>query len=126
MRFKCTTRFLNNPPVHTTTRATPAQLVFGRDAMLNVQHKADWKCIESQKRKRIADNNARENAKLVKYDYAIGDRVLVKAEQASKYGSNSYLGPYTIVRVNDNGTVRVDEGTVTDTYNIRNITPYQQ
>ena len=28
--------------VHTTTRATPAQLVFGRDALLNISFEADW------------------------------------------------------------------------------------
>eukprot|EP00957_Ditylum_brightwellii_P050451 3825901-Ditylum_brightwellii.AAC.1 len=28
--------------IHSTSRAMPAQLVFGRDAMLNVQHKANW------------------------------------------------------------------------------------
>ena len=35
-----------NSTVHTTTRATPSQLVFGRDAMLNVSFQADWECVE--------------------------------------------------------------------------------
>ena len=33
--------FATRTTVHTTNRATPAQLVFGRDAILNVQHEAD-------------------------------------------------------------------------------------
>jgi len=31
-----------NSTVHTTARATPTQLVFGRDAMLNASFQADW------------------------------------------------------------------------------------
>ena len=37
-----------------------------------------------------------------------------------------YFGPFTVEAVNTNGTVRVNEGTVTDTYNIRNVTPYTE
>ena len=29
--------------VHTTTQCTPTQLVFGRDHVLNLKHKVDWK-----------------------------------------------------------------------------------
>jgi hypothetical protein len=32
--------------VHTTTPATPTQLVFGRDALLNVSFQADWDYIK--------------------------------------------------------------------------------
>jgi hypothetical protein len=36
--------------VHTTTQATPMQLVFGRDAILNIQMEANWKRIKERKR----------------------------------------------------------------------------
>jgi hypothetical protein len=39
--------------VHTTTRATPTQFVFGRDALLNVSFQADWDYIKEQKQHRI-------------------------------------------------------------------------
>ena len=45
---------------HTTLRATPTQLVFGRDAILNIRHKADWNYIKNQKQKLINKNNERE------------------------------------------------------------------
>ena len=48
----------------------------------------------------------------------------VKREQNSKFGSDAYLGPYEIVQINKNSTFRVNEGVITDTCNIRNITPY--
>ena len=49
--------------VHTTLRATPTQLVFGRDAMLNISFQADWNYIKERKQKRILQNNKQENAK---------------------------------------------------------------
>ena len=36
------TMFALRATVHTTTRFTPTQLVFGRDAILNTRHKANW------------------------------------------------------------------------------------
>ena len=47
--------------VHTTTRAMPTQLVFGRDAILNVSFEADWQCIKQRKQTLIQQNNRREN-----------------------------------------------------------------
>ena len=35
-----------------------------------------------------------------------------------------YAGPYTILKINDNGTVRMKVKDVEDTYNIRRLTPY--
>ena len=34
---------------HTTLQATPAQLVFGHDAILNVQFEAHWNLIQQNK-----------------------------------------------------------------------------
>ncbi|MFM7543288.1 MAG: RNase H-like domain-containing protein [Ignavibacteria bacterium] len=112
--------------VHTTNRATPAQLVFGRDAILQVQHIADWEYITKRKQQMINANNARENSARIPYEYRVGQRVLIKAEQGAKYGTDSYLGPFTVTAVHNNGTIRVNEGAVTDTYNIRNVTPYTE
>ena len=63
--------------VHTTNRATPAQLVFGQDAILNVNFQADWEYLKLQKLKQIKHNNCRENTKCIPYQYAIGDEVMI-------------------------------------------------
>ena len=114
--------------VHTTTRATPTQLVFGRDALLNVSFEADWQYIKDRKQQLILQNNKRENAKRIPHQYAVGDNVMVKRDPNRKHGSNQYKGPYTITRVNDNGTVKLSRatpagGAVHETWNIRNIEP---
>ena len=42
---------------HTTLRAMPGQLVFGRDMILNMQYLADWTAIKARKQQLICKNN---------------------------------------------------------------------
>ena len=72
----------------------------------------------------INKNNARENLKRIKHVYKVNDLVLVKNERSTKYGQDAYNGPWTILEVRNNGTVKIEKGAVSDVYNIRNITPY--
>ena len=113
--------------VHTTTRATPCQLVFGRDAMLNVSFEADWQYIKDRKQKLIVQNNQRENRTRIPHQYQIGDRVMVEQYNHRKCGKPRFKGLYTVAQVNDNGTVRLTQagqaGAVSQTWNIRNLTP---
>jgi hypothetical protein len=122
--------FAMRATVHTTSRATPAQLVFGRDAVLNVSFEADWQYIKARKQKLIKQNNQRENATRLPHDYNVGDKVLVEQDPNRKHGANRYKGPYAITHVFDNGTVRLTQdtpkgGVVSQTWNIRELTPYK-
>ena len=49
-----------NSTVHATACATPTQLVFGRDAMLNASFQADWQFIRERKQRLIIQNNKHE------------------------------------------------------------------
>ena len=49
--------FATRATIHSTLKATPSQLVFGRDAILNIQHEADRKLIKENRNKRILNNN---------------------------------------------------------------------
>ncbi len=108
---------------HTTLKKTPGQLVFGRDMIFNIQHVANWEFIRHNKQKRIDKNNKAENAKRQAHLYQKGDLVLLQRGTENKYES-PYQGPFSILKVNDNGTVRLKAGAVKDTYNIRRLTPY--
>ena len=110
---------------HTTLQATPSQLVFGRDAILNIKHDANWKFIKNRKQLLIKQNNLRENAMRKPYTYKVGDKVLIKAPENRKFGQDPYIGPYSVMQVNDNGTVILRKGAVSDTFNIRNLIPYK-
>jgi hypothetical protein len=108
---------------HTTLKATPGQLVFGRDMIFNIRHQADWQLIHERKKARIDDNNDRENARRREHDYAQGDRVLITKADFNKM-EPSREGPYTIARVHANGTVTIQKGLALQRINIRQCTPY--
>ena len=56
--------------VHSITRATPMQLVFGRDAIFPLRHVANWQYIMQRKKAAIEQNNKRET----RSEYAIHTR----------------------------------------------------
>ncbi len=112
--------------VHATTKATAMQLMFGRDAILNIQFLANWKLIKNRKQNLIQQSNQRENTKRLPHIYAVGEEILIKQHLSSKFGSKPYKGPYIITEVRNDGTVRICEGITEDTYNWRVITPYKR
>jgi Integrase zinc binding domain len=97
------------------------------------QHLCRWCLIETQsltsklklignasrskerKQALINSNTKRENNKRHQHTYSVGDQILIRKDWDSKYGSDAHKGPYEIVEVRSNGTVRVNEGRVTDT-----------
>ena len=84
---------------HTTTQASPMQLVFNRDAILNLKFHADWKFIRDRKQKIINANNRRENSRRRDYNYQVGDNVLLLGNSNTKYGGPQYHGPYQILEI---------------------------
>ena len=91
--------------------------------ILNVHHEANWEFIRARKQKIIEKNNKAENAKCIAHTYSVGDKVLLRRGTENKY-EMPYQGPFVILKVNDNGTVRMQVKNVEDTYNIRHLTPY--
>ena len=80
----CATAFAIRATLHTTLQKTPAQLVFGRDMILNINYGANWEHIKQRKQNLINKNNQRENSKQIPYTYTVGDKVLVKRGTKNK------------------------------------------
>ena len=118
------TMFAVRATYHTTLKASPMQLVFGRDAMLNINHVTNWDHIRQRKQDRIDENNKRENAKRLDHQYNIGDQILLRRKKNSKH-ELEYEGPYPLTAINDNGTVRFQKGIINDVVNLRRIKPYK-
>eukprot|EP00957_Ditylum_brightwellii_P002283 175925-Ditylum_brightwellii.AAC.1 len=97
-------RFATRETVHTTMQVTPMQLEFGRDAILNAKHETDWNYIKQRREELIRTSNEQENNKRKTHNYQIGDKVLLKENRATEYGTNAYSGPYPIEQININGT----------------------
>ncbi len=117
--------FVVRATYHTTLKAMPMQLVFGRDATLDQPFSAGWEEIRHNKQKRIAENNRRENSKRIPHQCKEGDLVLMRHESLAKHGQSPYEGPYKIRKVFNNGTVALQRGAVLETLNIRQIKPYK-
>lgn len=62
---------------HRILNASPAQLVYNRDMILNIAHVTNWATITAQKQKQIGKDNTRENSKHVAHDYKVGDMVFI-------------------------------------------------
>ena len=116
---------------HTTTQASPAQLVFGRDPIFNIAFEANWQHIRQRKQKEIARNNKRENSTRKPYQYHVNEKVLVKNDQPTKFGKDPYDGPHTVVAVRANGSIRIAKtlpsgrGNIYKVYNIRQLHPFK-
>ena len=74
----------------------------------------------------INKGNQKENRQRQSYVYCTGDKVLLNNAWKAKFNHYAYIGPYTVTEVQNNGTVRARRGNVTDTYDLRNITPFKE
>jgi hypothetical protein len=119
------TAFAVRSTYHTTLQKTPGQLVFGRDMIFNIQHTANWEYIRARKQQIIKKNNVNENKKRIAHTYSVGDKVMLRVGTENKY-EPPFSGPHSILQVNTNGTVRLRVGAVTDTINIRRLSPYKE
>ena len=58
--------------IHSTSNrlkgCSPGQLVFGRDMIIPIKHKADWELIRQQNQTKINRYNIRKNNKIVDHD----------------------------------------------------------
>ena len=70
----------------------------------------------------LSKSNMRENSKRINHTYQIGDKVMV----SRKSPHQQYDGPYEILQVNTNGTIRLQMGAMSDVVNICRIHLYKQ
>ena len=62
---------------HFNIRSTLGQAVLGRNMLFEIASVVDWPVATTMKQLQVDIDNVRENAKQVRHDYAIGDRVYV-------------------------------------------------
>ena len=99
------------------------QLVFGRDAILNIKRVAELEHIRKRKQLQINHKNKRENMRRNNHQYKVGDKILVKRRKNSKH-ELEFMGPLSITQINDNGTVHFQKGIINDAVNICRIKPF--
>ena len=78
--------FVVRPKVRSTTPATPSQLVFGRDAIVNIPFQANWDSIRQRQQHIINKYNEKENSKRLGYYYQLGQKISVETYSKTKFG----------------------------------------
>ena len=111
---------------HTTLGATPAQLVFGRDMILPIKFQADWAAIQQRRLQESLRNNKHENEKRIPHQYKVGDQVSKTRPGMQSKLSRKRDGPYEVIAVYNNGTIRIRRGAITERLNIRRVTPFEE
>lgn len=112
---------------HTTLKATPAELVCGRDKIFTRSHLPNWDLIRRQKQALIIKNNVRENSKRIKHKYCVGDKVLYHRRTKKKQKhERPYDCLFQILQVYGNETVMLQRNDrVKQQCSIRLIHPYK-
>jgi hypothetical protein len=87
----------------------------------DIQFEANWDRIKNNKEKIIATSNKRENLNRMKHKYNVGDRIILRKPGIQRKLSAPKEGPYTILHVGTNGTVKIQRGIVHERINISNI-----
>ena len=109
---------------HTVLKSSPGAAVFGRDMLFDLPYIADWTAIGQRRQKLVDQSNARENARRIDFDYAVGQKVLLRKDGILRKAEVKYQGPFTITQVHTNGTIRIQRGTMSECINTRRVTPY--
>ena len=108
---------------HTLLHTSPAQLVFGRDMLFDLSYLVRWKDIQDKKVQSRQDNTERENSKRVKHTYNAGDNVYLNRDVLQRKLLPKRDGPFKILKVNTNGTVKICKGITSQTVSIIRILP---
>jgi len=108
---------------HSSLTASPCQLVFGRDMIINAIYLANWKDINTRRTTQIHSNNRYENKSRIPHDYSVGDLVYIRKSNVEQK-LNPLKGPFAINKVHSNGTVTIQRSpTVSERINIRRLHP---
>ena len=95
--------------------------------LLDMTYETNWEGLRVKQQNKINKSNIRENLRRYKYDYEIGDKIVIKRDvnddiiRAMDYVN---AGPYVINKVYTNGTIRIQRGNNSERINIRRICPY--
>jgi hypothetical protein len=90
----------------------------------------DWVALKQMRQLQAVTNNAKENKKRLGHIYQVDDLILIvkkpyELAKAGKITSPTYSeGPYRILKLYENGTVKIQRGSFTDILSIRRIMPY--
>ena len=112
-----------------TTKYSPSHLIFNRDMIIHQKEIADWEILRERKVIQQTKDNERENKGRSNYQYQIGEKVLVLTranERGGKLIDYQHKGPYKIIKVYGNGTVKIQCDNFNEIIHIRRLRPFYE
>jgi hypothetical protein len=94
----------------------PGQLVFGRDMIYDLSYKPQWDKLLQKQQSAGRLNNQRENKTRTDYKYKVGDKVLINRDIIHRKLLPKRDGPYEVVHIYDNGTIKLPKRYCCTTY----------
>ena len=118
--------FATRTALHSSLKASPGSLAFGRDMILDIPLIADWQLIRERRQQLIDQRLIAANRKRFSYDYHIGDEVLKLTFNPDKLEQRA-SGPYRVETVHTNGTltIRLSPHTI-ERISIRRVKPFRR
>ena len=109
---------------HTVLDSTPGAAIFNRDMLFDIPYIADWSEIGKCRQQQVDRSNTIENKKQIDFDYRIGTKVFLINDSIHRKAEDKNIGPYLIIEVFSNGTVRIQRGTINERINISRLSPF--
>ena len=110
--------------IHTTLGVTPGALVFHRDMFHDIPIHPDFEAIQNKRQAIIDLNLQRQNRRRRDHHYRVNDECLLIEPNPKKLDERA-IGPFRIVQLFTNGTVRIQRTeNLQQVVNIRQLRPY--
>jgi hypothetical protein len=107
------------PTNRTSLSASPCQLAFGRDMVINAIYLANWKALSERQTAQIRKNNIKENKNRISQEYLAVESVYLRKSNIEQK-LVPLQGTFPITAVHPNGTVTIQRSpTVSERINIR-------
>lgn len=84
--------------------------------LFDLAFRTQWKDIKEKRQKAAISNNKKENQKRKPHTYAVGDKILLDRGEIQRKLIPKREGPFQVVRVYDNGTLKIRKGIYTQRY----------
>jgi hypothetical protein len=90
----------------------------------DLSFKAKWSDIKRKRQEASERNNRRENARRRDHTFRVNDLILLDRGETQRKLEPKRTGPYQVVRVYDNGTVKIRKENYTQRVSIRRCIPF--
>ena len=107
---------------------SPTNMALGRDMILHQEIQVNWNTIQNYRENKAQIDNNWENNKRRDYVYEVGTKCWIvknKFERDHKLDKPAE-GPFEILKVYQNGTVRLNRNRYEETINIRRLKPFHE